>query len=83
MSTLGISAPSLISFSKPTKKTFPGARPIKNSHPRSASRTMGHTLGRCYPLGVKIYCLFAALGAPGLAAVRKLKWHYVPIGSSG
>jgi len=37
MSTLSISAPSN-SFSKPAKKTFSGASPIKNSNPRSASR---------------------------------------------
>jgi hypothetical protein len=83
MSTLSISAHLLISFSKPTKKTFPGASSIKNSHLRSASRSMVHILGRCYPLGVKIHYLFAVLGATGSATVRKSKWHYVPIGSSG
>jgi hypothetical protein len=43
---------------------------------------MVHTLGRCYPLGVKIHFLFAVLGATGLATVRKSKWHYVPTDSS-
>jgi hypothetical protein len=73
----------LISFNKPAKKTFPGPSSIKNFHPRSASRCMVHILGRCYPPGVKIHYLFAALEATGLATVRKSKWHYVPIGSNG
>src|SRR5438132_6346782 len=83
MSTLSISAPLPISFSKPAKKTFPGASPIKNSDRRSASRSMVHILGRCYALGVKIHYQFAAREATGLATVRKSKWHYPSIGSNG
>ena len=44
---------------------------------------MVHILGGCYPPGVKIHYLFAALEATGLATVRKSKWHYVPIDSNG
>jgi len=32
---------------------------------------MVHILSRCYPLGVKIHYLFAALEATGIATVRK------------
>ena len=73
----------LISFNKPAKKTFPGPSSIKNFYPRSASCSVVHILGRCYPPGVKIHYLFAALEATGLATVRKPKWHYVPIGCNG
>ena len=82
MSTLSVSAHLLISFSKPAKKTFPGASFIKNSHLRSASRFMVHILGGRYSTGVKIHYLFAVLEVIGLATVRESKWHYVPTDSS-
>ena len=70
-------------FQQTSQEDIPHRQSYKNSHPRSASRSMLHILGRCYAPGVKIHYLFAVFGATGLATVRKSKWHYAPTRASG